>query len=507
MQSVDIETQSGRIRGNADAHARRWLGIPYAAPPEGALRWQPAQPHAGWTGVRDTLRAGAISLQHASQMTAELPGGLDSASEDCLTLNVFAPLHPVDQKLPVMVWIHGGGFSIGSGAQALYDGARMADEQQVIVVTLNYRLGVLGFLRLQDVTNGAIASSGNEGLLDQVAALRWVRDNIGQFGGDAGNVTAFGESAGAMSVATLLTMPAARGLIHRAILQSGGAHAVHDVARANHAAELFVQQMPARVQRDPRLADATQLVAAARTLHGRMMFDERLSIMPTRPVIDGEIVTQLPMQAMRDGQAAQVPVLIGSNRDEWRYFMPVDRGIARLDHDGLIKRLQYNFGDDEIAGLLDVYGYDPDAPDSAVDTYCEITGDGAFVMPGLFAAQALSASQPAYVYRFDHPAPGLGGRLGACHYSEVAYVFGTLDAPGSGVLFGNDATSQAVSARMRGAWAAFARNGDPGISAWKPLDQTSGRYHFAAEDDYRALDVAGRMAFWETIGDKRLQAL
>jgi para-nitrobenzyl esterase len=500
---IDIDTTAGPVRGRRLATHDAWLGIPFAAPPAGPLRWHPPRPHPGWREPLAALRPAPAAAQHVSQMAGDLPGGLDGCTENCLTLNVFSPGHAVNAPggLPVMVWIHGGGFAIGGASQGVYHGGRLAHDGNVVVVTIAYRLGAFGFLRLCDVTDGAIPATGNEGLLDQIAALRWVRDNIAAFGGDPDRVTVFGESAGAMSIATLLTMPRARGLAQRAILQSGSASAVHEPARANKVARLFLELLPDEARRDPARADAAALVAAQRIIHGRMMFDERLTVMPMRPVADGDLVPDVPLAAMQAGDAARIPVIAGYNRDEWRYYALVDRGLRHLDDGGMRRRLAYHFDERQIASILEAARYDPRAPDDPFRVCCEVIGDLAFRVPTERAIAALAPSQPVFAYRFDQPCPAMGGRLGACHFAEVAYPFGTLDAPGADTLFARDADAWAVAQAMLGAWSAFADRGDPGGDSWPPASAGPGVYRFAAECGFMPPPANDLDAFWSGIPD------
>src|SRR5271166_1230387 len=244
MSSI-VSTGCGKLDGDEQDGLLVFKGVPFAAVPDGPRRWLPPEKPATWTGVRDARRFGAVAPQNPVTNQALAAMKIEQAqSEDCLNLNLWTP--GLDgARRPVMVWIHGGGFTIGAGSQEIYNGAALAKRGDVVVVTINYRLGPLGFLRLADVTNGRIPSTGNEGLLDQIAALEWVRDNIGEFGGDPGNVTIFGESAGGMSVGTLLAAPPARGLFHKAIPQSGACHTGAPRELSNRNAERIMSRLGA----------------------------------------------------------------------------------------------------------------------------------------------------------------------------------------------------------------------------------------------------------------------
>ena len=285
--SATVSIHQGKLEGDEQNGLFVFKGIPFAAPPVGARRWLAPEKPASWTGVRDARRFGAVAHQNKMMLSALSAMVVDGEqSEDCLTLSVWTPALD-GKRRPVMVWIHGGGFTIGSGSQPIYDGSVLARRGDVVLVTVNYRLGPLGYLRLADVTGGKIAASGNEGMLDQVAALEWVRDNIAEFGGDPGNVTIFGESAGGMSVGTLLAMPAARGLFHKAIPQSGACHTGAPVARANRTAERVLSKL--HVQQGD--AAAIRALTPAQLLTGTMLDDGRTPDpelgMAYQPVIDG----------------------------------------------------------------------------------------------------------------------------------------------------------------------------------------------------------------------------
>ncbi|MFK8054058.1 MAG: carboxylesterase/lipase family protein [Woeseiaceae bacterium] len=506
MIDTQINTTLGRVRGYLADGARVWQGVPYATPPLGELRWQPPQPHSPWKGLREAHRYGPPAVQHLSPMGAQIAGGFGVGDEDCLTLNIFSPEHATTKR-PVMVWIHGGGFSVGASSQAWYDGTRLARENNTVIVSINYRLGALGFLRLTDVTGGQIPATGNEGLMDQIAALQWIRDNIAQFGGDRENITLFGESAGGMAIASLLTIPAAAGLFDKAVIQSGSAHGVHSLETANRVADQFLKLLPEDARNNPYEADPTSLAEATATINGRMMLDERLSIMPMRPVVDGAFQPDVPAVAMRNGNASKIPVVIGYNKDEWRYFAQVDRAMKRLDHAALHERLTYHFTDAEIDRLLTAYDYRKGQAGETFRVYSAFHGDAAFCISSERAVNALAAHQPVYKYRFDVPAPGLGGLMGACHVTEIPYVFGTLDAIGMNVLFQTGDLAESVSKDVRQWWTQFAATGQPDRARWSSYADHPGKWAIHEQSAYLPAKETLRDHFWSSISDDKLTTI
>lgn len=275
--SVIVQTSYGQLRGLQDRGVQVFRGVPYAQPPTAGLRFQPPQRPQRWTGVRDAREFGPAAPQYAGITGLAVKMMVGPADEDCLFLNIWTPAADTGRR-PVMVWIHGGAFVFGAGSQSLYDGATLAQRGDVVVVTINYRLGALGFLRLKDVSGGRIPSTGNEGILDQIAALEWVRDEIGHFGGDPGNVTIFGESAGSMSCATLLGAPRAKGLFHRAILQSGSANYLSSSEAATQMAEALMSEMGL----EPDDVDTLAQVAPDRLVRGQQRLFGRLLVTPER---------------------------------------------------------------------------------------------------------------------------------------------------------------------------------------------------------------------------------
>ena len=321
---VEVETTEGRIQGVSQGGINVFRGIPYARPPVEGLRFRRPQRHTAWSESRDATRFGPAAPQNADPLD-HLWGGFPVAPhEDCLTLNVWTPGLD-DSRRPVMVWLHGGAFVIGSGSEYWFEGTRLARRGDVVVVTINYRLGVFGFLDLSETEGKEYEESGNCGLLDQVAALEWVRENIERFGGDPQNVTIFGESAGAVSVSCLMAMPKARGLFHRAIAQSGGPNLVRSRDVSHAVARAFLKSLGIRdVDRLRSVPMRTLLKAQARFLKTNEFGGDAVF----GPVVDGDTLPERPLHAIRSGSARNVALLAGATRDEarlWSLYAPILR--------------------------------------------------------------------------------------------------------------------------------------------------------------------------------------
>lgn len=467
----------GRALGGG---VRAWQGVPYAAPPTGERRWQPPQPAAPWTGLRAATAPGDVCPQPLSQMPGDGRSGVRGA-EDCLYLNVYAPPMPTvagrAPRTPVMVWIHGGSFRSGAGSD--YAAEVLAREQGVTVVTVNYRLGALGFLAapaLEDEAGG----SGNYGLMDQQAALRWVRRNIAAFGGDPRNVTVFGESAGAMSICAQLASPLSRGLFDRAILQSGPCTPQGITAPLGEALKTGAAYARA-------LGCAPQDAACLRAVPVGRLLDvpvpgSRVPGAVDLPMVSGDrVLPRAPAQVFAAGAGLRVPVLLGTNRDEGTLF------VAPVAGAGQDLPLWQFWG---VVALLERW----DAP-RALASYpagggtvggaaAALVTDSLFACPTSDLAADLARAVPVYTYEFRDPAPPLElsptasvPRYGAAHASELVSVFGTRLA---GLADPAQFTApQADLARtLRTYWANFARRGDPngpGLVPWTPYDPERGR--------------------------------
>ncbi|MBV8984127.1 MAG: carboxylesterase/lipase family protein [Acidimicrobiia bacterium] len=455
-----VETTAGAVQGREKNGIFDFRGIPYAAPPVGELRFRPPQPVEPWTDVRDTTAFGPMAPQNMGAMEQMFGAPPRPMDEDCLTLNVWTPGLD-DARRPVMVWIHGGAFLYGTGATPWYDGRTFA-RNDVVLVTINYRLGAFGFLHID--------GQGNNGILDQVAALEWVRDNIAAFGGDPGNVTAFGESAGAMSVGTLLGLPAAKGLFVKAIPESGAAHSARSVDQAERIVNAFLLELgidpgPLAVERLRDLPAQALLDAQAKIVEKNL--DGGLAF---TPVVDGVVLPEPPIDAIGKGQAAGVRVLIGTTRDEWRLFTMMDPAIAKLDDAGAVKRVAGMVRDPARAADV-VARYRASRPEaSTADLWSDIGTDLVFRIPAVRLAERQSElGNDVYMYRFDYCTPVFGGGLGACHALEIPFVFESLDKGGEMFVGPINDDVRTLATRMHDAWVGFARTGAPaadGLPEW-----------------------------------------
>jgi para-nitrobenzyl esterase len=462
-----VETGLGSVAGSVRDDVHVFKGIPFAAPPVGALRFRAPQPATPWTGTRDALHYGPVAPQAASPMESLFGGPKPVYSEaDCLTLNVFTPATD-GAKRPVMVWIHGGAFTGGSGSTPWYDGTSFALAGDVVVVTINYRLGAFGFLHLDEIGGPAYegTGSGNVGILDQVAALEWVRDNIDAFGGDPNNVTAFGESAGAMSVGTLLGLPAAKGLFVKAIPQSGAAHHARAPEVATGVARDFLAELGLSADADGVAAleqlPVDTILAAQTALLTKAAAGGGLAF---APVVDGIVLPERPIDAIGGGSASDVALLIGTTRDEMKLFGMMDPGLNDLDDAKMQRRGAAVVGDADNAAAL-IAAYKASRPDLAPSQlWSVLSTDHVFRIPAVRLAERQSAlGNAVYMYRFDWATPVFGGQLGACHALEIPFVFNNLDKAGSEMFTGPASPEMLHMARtMHTAWHTFARTGQPG---------------------------------------------
>ena len=491
-----VEIAQGRLKGFSKDAILRFNGIPYAQPPVGALRWREAQPPQSWSGIRDGARFAGIAPQIKSAAEALIGGTPGEQSEDCLYLNIWTPSLEGAPR-PVMVWIHGGAFVTGAGTLGTYNGKRLAALGDVVVVTINYRLGAFGFLNLADATDGKLPGNGTEGLTDQIAALRWVKENIANFGGDAGNVTVFGESAGAMSIGALLAAPRARGLFHKAILQSGAAH----IGRKRDASAKIARLLIDRLGGDPLSATKEAILKA----QGEIIDMPRGSGgMPFAPTIDGDILPTRAIEQVRAGSARGIPILAGTTMEEWKLFTAARPKLRLMDSAKLRRYTASLVGEEHADALLAVH-----AEGSAFERWNAVMTDHTFAVPAARLLEAQSAYAPSFAYRFDWRSPLLAGFLGSCHALELGFVFGTYNEKLAGAFFGKGAAADALSASMMLSWVQFARTGDPSSTltgTWPRYDAATRATIMLGDGDPHVANAPDdkRRQIWDIIDDRRI---
>jgi len=466
-----IEVKAGRIQGYAQDGLLIFKGIPYAEPPVGDLRFRPSIPKEPWSGILDCTEYGPIVPQRDNPLSD--PRSLPPQSEkDCLNLNVWTPAAD-NKRRPVMFWIHGGGFSFGTGATT--NGSQLARRGDVVVVTINYRVGIFGYLYVRD-------EIANLGQLDQITALKWVRDNMEFFGGDPDNVTIFGESAGAVAVCTLMAMPPAKGLFRRVVAQSGACHPLrHNPAAGDKGAERIMAEFgfDGIDLEALRQAPIEKIVEVGK----KMELDARATgrNFPYGVYTDQETLPLHPLEAIRNGFAKDIELIIGTNQDEAKLYnmsYPPEKGF---NEEGLLKR---------VAGMLRVHGQGEDRAGQIIETYKKaregklptdpanvldaINTDYRFRLPALLLAEAQSRHQSkVFSYMFTYQSPAMGGILGACHALEIPFVFGTLGEKERIIYPGRNRETDILSGKMMDAWTSFARTGNPShndIPDWLPFE-------------------------------------
>jgi carboxylesterase type B len=488
-----VKTRSGLARGYVADGVHIFKGVPYAAAPVGVNRLRSPQPVASWNGERDARAFGPTPSKPPipPQVTAILPEQI-IPGDDCLNLNIWtADLGAVRQ--PVMVWIPGGMFEYGTAATAWYDGSRFARDG-VVCVTINYRIGAEGFLYFGE-------GNANRGLLDQIAALEWVRENIAAFGGDPDNVTIFGESAGALSVSTLLAMPRAEGLFRRAIAQSGAAQHVMSIATAERVRDILAKKLGveptyaafAAVPIDRLLATQADLKTdlVSHPAPERWGDEVVTTLLPWQPVVDGVSIPTPPLDRIAAGASAGIDLLVGTNTDEHRLFLASTGALDLVT-------------DDALAGAVAAYGLPVEATRAAYraahpgaspgDLLAAIQTDWYWRIPAIRLADAHAKNNPAtWMYEFAWRSPQFGGLLGACHSLEIAFVFDTLGCE-TEALLGPNPPQQPADA-THSAWVAFAASGDPGWPRYDLSRRMTMRFDTMPEvvDD----PLASERAFWK----------
>ncbi|MBI3438314.1 MAG: carboxylesterase family protein [Proteobacteria bacterium] len=439
-----VAVEQGRLHGVDRGRSVAYLGVPYAAPPVGQLRWRPPIPALRWSGVRNASSFAPACMQRGVSMPGETP---PTTSEDCLYLNVWTPRR-IGRRAPVMVWIHGGGYANGSTAMPLYAGDNLA-RRGVVVVSIAYRLGPFGFLAHPELTAEGGGSSGNYGLRDQIAALTWVKRNIAAFGGDPNNVTVFGQSAGAMSISLLMTSPQARGLFERAIAQSGGVF---------EPLQLAPQYLLANAEHDGVRYAASlgaNSIAALRALPADRLLDGEAGRV-SHPVIEPVVLPRAPYDAYLAHHFADVPLIVGVNAEEGRSLVDVS-GVTAANY---------------AAGIRDTWGELPPALSGAYPFTTDAEAQQARVafetdlrfgwdMWAWARLHAQEASHSVYYYQFAQRPPFPSGNVrfgwGASHFAELWYMFDHLDQE----AWAWSAADRATANAMASYWTSFARTGDP----------------------------------------------
>jgi para-nitrobenzyl esterase len=506
QSNVEAETAFGRVRGVDVDGIKTFKAIPYGASTAGRNRFRPPVDPAKWTGVRDALAYGPSAPQRepgTAPNTSDLAvagAGMREESEDCLVLNVWTPALGDDRKRPVMVWCHGGGFATGSGSSPVTEGAALARRGDVVVVTLNHRLNVMGFTFLEELGGSEFAGSGDAGMLDIVHALKWVRDNITRFGGDPGNVTVFGQSGGGRKVATLLAMPSAKGLFHRAIIESGATLKLVERDQATRVAGELLKTLglnKGQVRELQALPLAKVMGAYFATM--RQMNVDQMT-MGFSPTVDGMNVPRHPFHPDASTVSASVPVMLGSTRTE--LTSSAAPALFSLDDGGLKTRITQLLGTQAEPVLTTYRRTNPGATPS--DLYFLIASDHRYSGPVMKIAERRAAlgQGPVFLYYFRWESPLQGGRFKSPHTIEIPFAFDnvkraalTKDAP----------TAQALADKVSGAWLAFAKSGNPsigGLPTWTPFNSRD-RATMVFDNESRVVNdpiAAERLAMWTALG-------
>ena len=470
---ITVRTASGSLRGYIDNGVHVFKGVPYAASTAGAGRFLPPQKRQPWTDVRDATQWGQRAPQILGGEPAEMipTDPREALGEDCLVMNIWTP-NPASGRRPVMVWLHGGGYASGSGSYGIYEGRELARKHDVVSISVNHRLNALGFLYLAH-HGGRWASASNVGMLDIVAALEWVRDNIAAFGGDPRNVTIFGQSGGAGKVSTLMAMPAARGLFHRAIAQSGSAVTAIPVEQAVKTSDQILQ----RLKITPDRLDQLQTIPFAQIIDALRPVAGAPAIPAAGPVLDKKTLPTHPFDPTAPAPSASVPFLTGTTATEVTFFasddqlMPIDDATLRQRVKGLLK-----VEDAEADRLIALYRKNQPGRDN-IDLFLRMsTDDSRFRLQVDLQAErkAQQRGAPVYAYRFEYYSPVRGGRLKSMHCMEIPFVFDNLEA--GKIYTGISPAAQRIADRMSAAWVAFARTGNPahrGIPEWPAFNGTA----------------------------------
>ena len=471
-----VTTSAGKIRGYVDKSVQVFKGVPYGASTAGAGRFMPPQKPQPWTGVRDAFEWGGRPPQIVGGEPEEmLPSDpREAQSEDCLVLNIWTPKTGSGRR-PVMVWFHGGGFASGSGSYSIYSGQELARKHDVVAITVNHRLNIFGYLYLAGY-GGKWANSSNVGMLDNVRALEWIKENIAAFGGDPGNVTIFGQSGGAGKVSTLMAMPAAKGLFHRAIAESGAALTATPKEQAMKTTEQVLARLSIKSDQLDQLQTKSmqEILDVIRPPAGGRGAGPGGGGFNFGPVLDGTSLPANQFDPTAPAISASVPFLTGTTATETTFFQP-DARLHQIDDAELKNRVKtlVRGSDADAEKIIALYRKNQPGRDN-IDLFLRMDTDNSFFRQGVETQAERKAAQrgaPVYVYRFEYYSPVRDGRLKAMHCMEIPFVFDNLEA--GKIYTGTSPAAQKIADQMSAAWVAFARTGNPshkGIPQWKPFN-------------------------------------
>jgi para-nitrobenzyl esterase len=492
-----IKTKSGKIQGYLENNIEIYKGIPYAEPPIGDLRFQPPVAKKPWDGVFDATKFGPSPYQGYTTVE-DTKIKTRSESEDCLNLNIWTPATD-DKKRPVLFWIFGGAFMGGSAMDPTYDGLNLTRRGDVVFVSINYRLGAFGYLYIPGIT-------ANVALLDKILALEWVRDNIELFGGDPSNVTIFGESSGGMSCIALSAMPAAKGLFHRIIAQSGASVDPRSPEESTKGLWKILNLEEGDTE-GLRKIPAEEIIKAQNEFQAKNPVD----LSPFRPVIDKDTLPNNPIKVFQNGDCANIDLLAGTNLDERKLFSALDPNfekIVKAEGENILPSYLATLGIDDIKSkeIIDIYKKEREGkfPNDPKELLIVLITEVVYRIPTIRLLEAQSKHQPnSFNYMVTWPSPMFDGIFGACHAIELPFVFNNLDIPGMKEFTGEGPEVEALSEKMMNAWVAFARTGNPnheGIPEWAPYDvNTRTTMFFGKEIKTVNAPFDGERAAWDDL--------